>query len=65
MPGGLPGGGGGSGPLGYASHLVLSCTPVEKSSTPAEKDLPVHSFSGFRIVIRGTSTVSECRFLEY
>ena len=64
MPGGLPGGGG-SGPLGYASHLVLSCTPVEKSNTPAEKDLLVHSFSGFRIGIRGTSTVSECRFLEY
>ena len=50
---------------GYAPHLVLSCTPVEKSSTPAEKYLLVHSFSGFPIVIRGTSTVSECRFLEY
>jgi hypothetical protein len=49
---------GGSGPLGYAPHLVLSCTPVEKSSTPAEKDLLVHTFSGFPIAIRGTSTVS-------
>ena len=57
MPGSLP--------WGYAPHLVLSCTPVEKSSTPAEKDLLVHTFSGFRIVIRGTSTVSGCRFLEY
>ena len=28
---GPAGGGGGSGALGYASHLVLSCTPVEKS----------------------------------
>ena len=57
MAGGLP--------WGYAPHLVLSCTPVENSSTPAEKYLLVHSFSGFPIVIRGTSTVSECRFLEY
>jgi hypothetical protein len=58
-------GGGVHGQLGYASHLVLSCTPVGKSSTPAEKDLLVHTFSGFRMAIRGTSTVSECRFLEY
>jgi hypothetical protein len=27
--------------------------------------LLVHTFSGFRMAIRGTSTVSECRFLEY
>jgi hypothetical protein len=40
-------GGGVHGQLGYASHLVLSCTPVEKPSTPAEKDLLVHTFSGF------------------
>ena len=53
------------GPLGYTPHLVLSCIPVEKSSTPAEKDLLVHTFSGFRIAIRGTSTVSEFRFFEY
>ena len=36
------------GSLGYTPHLVLSCTLV------------VHTFSGFRIASRGTSTVSEC-----
>ena len=40
-------------------------TPVEKSSTLVEKYLLLHTFSGFRIAIRGTSTVSEFRFLEY
>ena len=41
------------GSLGYTPHLVLSCTLV------------VHTFSGFRKAIRGTSTISECRFREY
>jgi hypothetical protein len=37
------------GSLGYTPHLVLSCTLVVD-----------HTFSGFRIASRGTSTVSEC-----
>jgi hypothetical protein len=63
MPGGSPVGV--QVPLGYTPHLVLSCTPVEKSSTAVEKDLLLHTFSGFPIAIRGTSTVSKFKFLEY
>ena len=54
---GVRGGGGGG-----ASHLVVSSTPLEKSSTTL-KNLLDHTFSALRIAIGGTSTVSACRFL--
>jgi hypothetical protein len=47
---------------GCAPHLVVSSTPLEKSS-PTLKNLLDHTCSAFRIAISGTSTVSACRFL--
>ena len=56
----------GSIPWGCAPHLVVSSSPpppLEKSSNRSENLLD-HTFSAFRIVISGTSTVSAWRFIE-